>query len=36
MSNRQMELCADILDLVLELTMTVVVIVAGIKYIFWG
>ena len=36
MTNRRMTMIADFIDAVIELTAMIVVIVAGIKYIFWG
>lgn len=36
MTNRQMTMIADFIDAIIELTLSIVLIVAGIKYIFWG
>lgn len=36
MSDEKIQFLADLADLIIELTVSLVVIVAGIKYIFWG
>jgi len=36
MSNEKIQFLADVADLIIELTVSLVVIVAGVKYIFWG
>jgi hypothetical protein len=36
MSNEKFDFFVDLIDSVLEIAMSIVIVVAGIKYIFWG
>ena len=34
--DKKIQFIADVADSIIELTLSLVVIVAGVKYIFWG